>query len=297
MLTSICIDTEMAVPQLLRSSTALGWQDIEVQTYLEPLHAEQWAEPVSADITIVLVTQGRAQFSQYGRACKGMSLQKHDVLLKPAATPLPDLRWQTLSKEAVQTLRLTISHALYCRTIAEVTDRDPADLTLGVVATARDPLLVHIGLTLGHELESPSPMSALYAQTAAQMLIVHLARTYALKQAIIQDTQTGLTDHQVQRIREYVQAHLTQPISLDDMASQIGFSPYHFARLFRKVIGESPYQFVLRQRVGHAQKLLHSGTLTLAEVAVESGFADQSHLTQTFKRYTGLTPKAYRRIL
>jgi len=79
------------------------------------------------------------------------------------------------------------------------------------------------------------------------------------------------------------------------LARQIGFSPYHFARLFRQTTGESPHQFVLRQRIERAQRLLAEGGMPLAHVAVESGFADQSHLTRAFKRQLGLTPRAYRR--
>jgi AraC family transcriptional regulator len=78
------------------------------------------------------------------------------------------------------------------------------------------------------------------------------------------------------------------------LAQQIGFSPYHFARLFRRTTGESPHQFVMRQRVEHAQRLLMQRDAPLAAVALACGFANQSHFTQSFKRQIGLTPRAYR---
>lgn len=66
-------------------------------------------------------------------------------------------------------------------------------------------------------------------------------------------------------------------------------------RLFHLTIGESPHQFVLQQRIGQAQRLLKETDMPLAQIAVETGFAGQSHLTGVFKQHYGLTPRAYRR--
>ncbi|MBA2679458.1 MAG: helix-turn-helix transcriptional regulator, partial [Ktedonobacteraceae bacterium] len=81
---------------------------------------------------------------------------------------------------------------------------------------------------------------------------------------------------------------------LEALAQQADFSPYHFARLFRRTTGESPHQFVLRQRVEAAQRLLKETRAPLASIALECGFANQSHLTRIFKRHLSLTPRAYR---
>jgi AraC family transcriptional regulator len=94
---------------------------------------------------------------------------------------------------------------------------------------------------------------------------------------------------------DFVQAHLSQNLSLDALAQHTGYSTYHFARLFRSTLGESPHQYVLRQRVERAHELLKRPDLPLVEVALATGFAHQSHLTQQFKRHFGVTPSAYRR--
>jgi AraC family transcriptional regulator len=98
----------------------------------------------------------------------------------------------------------------------------------------------------------------------------------------------------MRRVTDFIQAHLSQNLSLEALAQQAGFSPYHFARLFRQMTGESPHHFVLRQRVERAQQLLKETNAPLAQVAIESGFANQSHLTRVFKQQRGLTPRAYR---
>jgi AraC family transcriptional regulator len=160
----------------------------------------------------------------------------------------------------------------------------------------QDPLLAQVGFALWNELEQSSPTGKLYAQTAAQLLTVHLLRHYTTVGSGIKEPSQRLTDQQMRRVTDFIQAHLDQDLSLEALAQQTGFSPYYFARIFRQSTGESPHQFVLRQRVERAMHLLKQGNVPLAQVATESGFADQSHFTQVFKRHFGLTPRAYRQV-
>ncbi|BAY60012.1 AraC family transcriptional regulator [Calothrix brevissima NIES-22] len=92
---------------------------------------------------------------------------------------------------------------------------------------------------------------------------------------------------------EYMRAHLTQELSLNQIAATVGFSPYHFARGFKVTTGLSPYQYVLRCRLELAQQLLRNSQLSLAYVAAEAGFGNQSHMTSVFKRMLNITPKRY----
>ena len=154
-----------------------------------------------------------------------------------------------------------------------------------------------IGLAIWQELEQDTPGGKLYMQTAAQMLAVHLLRYYtepAKDRREIEEAIQKLTRHQITRVTDFMLAHLSQDLSLDMLAQQIGFSTYHFARVFRQTTGESPHQFVLRLRSEQAQRLLKETDIPLAQIALECGFANQSHLTLVFKRLFGVTPRAYR---
>jgi AraC family transcriptional regulator len=156
--------------------------------------------------------------------------------------------------------------------------------------------LAAVGRALWRELECPSPAGALYANTAAHFLAAHLLRSYSSVGVAIHASPAGrLSPRQLQRVADFVQTHLTQDLSLDTLAQHTGFSVYHFTRLFRSTLGESPHQYVLRQRVERAHELLKRPDLPLVEVALATGFAHQSHLTQQFKRHFGVTPSAYRR--
>lgn len=94
---------------------------------------------------------------------------------------------------------------------------------------------------------------------------------------------------------DYIRANVSQSLSLSNIAMMIGFSPYHFARAFKATIGISPYRYVLQCRVELAQQLLQDKGRSLAEVALEAGFGNQSHMTTVFRRVLQTTPKHYRK--
>jgi AraC-like DNA-binding protein len=99
-----------------------------------------------------------------------------------------------------------------------------------------------------------------------------------------------------QRVIDYVEAHLCEPLSLGDLAGVAGVGVRHFSRAFQGATGEAPHQYVIGRRVARAMALIAQG-LSLVEVAQYSGFADQSQLTRTFTRRLGITPARYRATL
>lgn len=92
--------------------------------------------------------------------------------------------------------------------------------------------------------------------------------------------------------RDYLQAHYSEDVSLDDLAAVAGLSRFHFCRLFRKEIGVSASTYQTQLRLGEARKLLAQGTL-VSETALSTGFYDQSHFGKHFKRHVGTTPARY----
>ncbi|MBK4216821.1 helix-turn-helix transcriptional regulator [Paracoccus caeni] len=106
----------------------------------------------------------------------------------------------------------------------------------------------------------------------------------------------GLTPVQLSRLRDRVDASRGQRLSVAEMASVVGLSESWFASMFKKTTGKTPLQWQLGQRIERAQHLLAKTTLTLAEVADQLGFADQAHLTKSFRQVTGETPAAWRRM-
>ncbi len=100
-------------------------------------------------------------------------------------------------------------------------------------------------------------------------------------------------DQRLVQARELLSSRLEQRISWDEIALAVRLSPFHLARQFRHAFGLAPHQFRLSARVAECRRLLRTG-MTMAEVALAAGFADQSHLSRNFKRIVGMTPGTFR---
>ncbi len=106
----------------------------------------------------------------------------------------------------------------------------------------------------------------------------------------------GPEPRRIHRAREYIHARYQDDLSLEELSSVAGLSPFHFLRVFRNAVGLPPHAYLMQVRIGEAKRLLTEGR-SIASAAVETGFADQSHLTRCFKRITGVTPGHYRKIV
>lgn len=107
---------------------------------------------------------------------------------------------------------------------------------------------------------------------------------------------TGLTRWQANRVEEYIDSHLCETIRMASLAAVTKLSTSYFFHAFRTAFGESPYHYVVRRRIEMAKELMLSSGKTLADVALDCGFADQPHMTRQFKQFVGITPAAWRRL-
>lgn len=96
------------------------------------------------------------------------------------------------------------------------------------------------------------------------------------------------------RVVRHVEARLTEPIEVAELADVAGLSTAHFSRVFTSATGDTPHRFVMKRRVCRARGMLAAHDASLAEIAVRSGFSNQSHLSTAFAREVGLSPARYR---
>jgi AraC family transcriptional regulator len=143
---------------------------------------------------------------------------------------------------------------------------------------------------LAEECQEPSSGGRLYGESLTTALTATLfTRRNAIQRG------NGLAPWQLRRAMEYLEAHMTQDISLEEMAKLVGLSQSQFARSFKTSTGMPPYKWSLYARIKRAQELLLRCSEPIAFIALQMGFADQSHFTKTFRRATGATPKDWQR--
>jgi transcriptional regulator GlxA family with amidase domain len=105
----------------------------------------------------------------------------------------------------------------------------------------------------------------------------------------------GLAPAALRRVREYIDGRLDDDISLDALAAVAELSRCHFARAFKQSVGTSPHAYVMQRRLERAERLLAETDLSLCQVALDSGFSDQSHFSSCFRRSFGEIPRSFRR--
>jgi AraC-like DNA-binding protein len=115
------------------------------------------------------------------------------------------------------------------------------------------------------------------------LLITRCSNTQPLK------SRTGQERNAVSRVRCYIDEHFAGPISLAHLGSIAGLSPFHLHRIFTQQVGMPPHAYQTQVRINHAKDLLRQ-RISLSEIALSAGFADQSHLTRHFRRLVGVTP-------
>ncbi len=158
----------------------------------------------------------------------------------------------------------------------------------------RDPLVRSIALALAEELDAGQPAGKLYAESLVNALAVHLMRHYSTD-ALVPDLQFGgLPAHKLHRVTDFIEEHLDRDLDLAGIAQAAELSPYHFARSFKQTTGFTPIQFLMQRRIERAKRLLADSELPLADVALSVGFKNQSHFSTLFRKFTEITPKAWR---
>jgi AraC family transcriptional regulator len=157
----------------------------------------------------------------------------------------------------------------------------------------QDPTILHVAQLLKEEVLKDGFAGDLYVESLRNLLAVHLLRKYTHSGKPI--AEVGHLDAlKLKQIKDFIEAHLADELTIAALAAQIPMSQFHFARAFKAAVGESPHRYILQQRIERAKALLTIAQLTVAEIAYQVGFSNQSHFTAQFRKTVGITPKQFR---
>jgi AraC-like DNA-binding protein len=156
----------------------------------------------------------------------------------------------------------------------------------------RNDRLRRLAACLAEECRQPDQFNRLYFDAITVAICIDFLRLSADPPG----RRAGrLAASQVRRVTDYVMEHLSEPVRLAALADLTGLSQWHFARAFKAATGLSPHQWQLNARIAKAQELLLSRSMPHAQIALEVGFAEQSHLCRVFKNMVGVSPAAWLR--
>jgi AraC family transcriptional regulator len=159
-----------------------------------------------------------------------------------------------------------------------------------------DPVVQGVQTSLLTALARPEEISRLFADHLHLALVAHLARTYGNMQEGQRLRSGGLAPWQERRAKELIAANLGKEISLERVARECHLSVSYFSRAFKVSTGMTPHEWLQICRIERAKDMMMAAEVSLAEVALACGFADQSHFTKIFTRNVGNTPGAWQRL-
>jgi AraC family transcriptional regulator len=192
-------------------------------------------------------------------------------------------------------LNVRVSGALLASAARELRTATRQSISVAPQLHLRDRQLEHLGWTLVAELESGQQEGRLFAECVGNAIAVHIGRRYS--SARTAEIVRGLSRRQFRSVVDYIGENLSTDLSLSDIAAIAGLSPSYFNALFKRSAGVTLHQFVMRQRVERAIRLLSREGARLPDVAAQAGFADQSHMSRCVRKLTGLTPTSFTREL
>jgi AraC family transcriptional regulator len=277
---------------LVLSSQQMDWNGILVQKYQSfptateveiPALPNHWLNlPLGQPVRLLQKRDDRLHDS---------IVQKGDSIFVPAGQPSYWHCGESVTYKSM--LHIYLKPELIAQ-VANTSDLNGDRINFANCFSKPDLQLHQVAMLLLAELKSNGIMGRLYVESLTNVLIVHLLRHYSAVTQTITSQNRSLTRVQLQQAIDYIHTNLDRDLSLVELASVVNISPTYFASVFKRAMGISPHQYVIGQRVERAKLMLSKTDLAIADIALQVGFSSQSHLTQQFKRFTGMTPKQVR---
>lgn len=271
----------------LHTSDKLGWHGIHVLHHRQPA----WETPEHCHNQHVIIIHHSQHTVEIERVL-GESRQVEQFVDGDVAIIPANVRHKAITYQECDSTALIIEPAYIANIAHETVDADKVELMPQFAKS--DGLIHQIGLALKAELSSNDLCSRLYAESALTMLAAHLLKHYCVFGFRLREYEDRLPNYKLNQALQYIKAHFDQELKLGEIAATVGMSQYYFLRLFKQSMGVTPYQYVLKLRVERAKSLLKQRQITISDVAIECGFANQSHFSRVFRQMSGITPKAYR---
>ena len=263
-----------------------GWRSLLLRAYDDPPAADAFDTSATDDHCIVLVTGGSCQIESFRNgAWHGAAYRPGHIGMIPPAE-VATLRWR--EGEGHSTLQLHLPNGVIAAMVDELHGEGRRVALPGCLA-GRDSTMAALMLSLHRAALAGAP--DLYAEAGAQFLAAHLLVNHCRISAW---PVSGSQIAALRQVDAYMRDHLSETISLACLAEIAGISRFQLLRAANMAWRETPILHLTRLRMERARRLLLNGRRTVAEIAVECGYAGGSHFATAFKRHVGVSPSEFR---
>lgn len=222
--------------------------------------------------------------SHYGTALHG------DINIIPPGTPS---RWEIL-KEDDTALVVGVPPTML-EMAAKEAGVEPGRVDIRNVFGLRDPQIQAICLALMAELDSGGASGRLYTDSLVTGITARVLSRFSSLQAQPGARHGGLSGYDLRRLLAYLESNLASNLPLSDIALFAGLSTSHLKTVFRQSVGMPIHEYVIQRRLDRAKILLATRPQSITEIALECGFAHQSHMARHMRRVLGVSPREFRR--
>ncbi|MER6401311.1 AraC family transcriptional regulator [Kitasatospora sp. NPDC001603] len=263
------------------------WTSIRVEHKVISPKVHTFKHEASEDFRIVAHVQAAYRLHCHSGegSWKSVICRAGDACYIPPGRPVL-LRWELLQAEPMEHVHITLPIGAFQRHLQE--DGRGRETDLQNLAQLAQPDLVITSSAIALVNAARAGAGELYADCAAQYLIAHILAPKAPQ------LRGPLTDRQLDAVTDFMRAHLSVPITLDDLARQLSLSRFHFLRLFKQTTGITPHQYLTDLRMETAKYWLRTRKDAVARIGQMCGFTTAAHFSRAFRKHTGVSPSQYR---
>jgi AraC family transcriptional regulator len=256
----------------------------------------RWSNEARADYAALFLLRGEMRWHATTRETN----ETGEIYEGGALLAAPGDALSATSVSRVEMLLVTLAPVFVfdCAARAGLTRSDSV-VTFRANAVSGDERLTRLARDLVEELSEEAAGQEMVVGALVEQSLVHLLRRYAnvRRSEQLELSRVGLVDRRIRLAVELMHAHLDRDLPLEEIASAAHLSPFHFARLFKKLTGATPHAYLASLRATRAQTLLAETDLSVTEIGARVGYMSSSHFAKAFRQATGISPRAYRNAL
>lgn len=261
----------------------------EYSVYYRRAKSLHWQNQASAGYSLLTVLNGQLEYTLDSKQHK--LTRSESVVFEPNASI-------TANGNRAELLFLTFSASLVLQRATTMRLIPPkSTVTFAHDLLNSDQKLNALLADFAVELANDKPGKEIVMRALVEQVLVHVLRNYSQPRLShqLELSRVGLVDRRIRRSVELMHTQLDQDLTLKALAAASYLSPFHFARLFKKLTGSTPHNYLAGIRATRAQLLLAGTELSVTEVGAQVGYLSASHFTKAFRLATGTTPREFRK--